>query len=87
MNSTKYFCLFSCCITVKGFRRSTICDLQRNAYMYIPNYLADILLEKQNIKVQGNNKNNELDSWLNKIVESDYGFYTDDKRKIGRAHV
>ncbi|MBB6002211.1 grasp-with-spasm system SPASM domain peptide maturase [Arcicella rosea] len=81
MNSAKYFCLYSCCIPVKGFKRSTICDLQRNSYMYIPNYLVDILL-KGNYKVKINDKNNELNSWLFRMAEGDYGFYTDNKNTI-----
>ncbi len=37
------FRLFSNCIIVKGVRRSTICDLQRNEVHFIPNRLRDII--------------------------------------------
>ncbi|NVO11895.1 MAG: grasp-with-spasm system SPASM domain peptide maturase [Bacteroidales bacterium] len=37
------FKLFSCCIPVKGYLRSTLYDLQRKNYLFIPNSLFDIL--------------------------------------------
>jgi SPASM domain peptide maturase of grasp-with-spasm system len=37
------FRLYACCILVRGARRSTICDLQRQTYHLVPNGLYDIL--------------------------------------------
>ena len=39
------FALFACCIPVKGARRSTLCDLQRGSFQFIPNGLYEILTE------------------------------------------
>jgi SPASM domain peptide maturase of grasp-with-spasm system len=38
----KYFKLFSNCIIVKGQNRATICDLQRNKFVFIPNSLTNL---------------------------------------------
>lgn len=38
----KYFKLFSNCIIVKGQNRATICDLQRNKFVFIPNTLTNL---------------------------------------------
>ncbi len=45
MNTNKYFQLYANCILVKGASRSTICDLQNEFYIFIPNKVSDILLE------------------------------------------
>lgn len=37
--------LFSCCIPVKGYRRSIVVDTQRSDYFIIPNGLCDILVD------------------------------------------
>lgn len=37
------FRLFACCLPVRGAVRSTICDLQRGDYHFIPNVLYEIL--------------------------------------------
>jgi SPASM domain peptide maturase of grasp-with-spasm system len=81
-----YFCLYACCIPVKGFKRSTICDVQRDSYILIPNALYDILtVEAKSMSVEslieyfGDEK---LRSWLDLIVENDYGFYTQDESEL-----
>jgi SPASM domain peptide maturase of grasp-with-spasm system len=43
--SGRTFKLFACCIPVRGARRSTVCDLQRRSYHFVPNGLYDILTE------------------------------------------
>ena len=43
MNTLLPFKLFANCIPVKGINRSTICDLQRGNYDFIPNDLYEIL--------------------------------------------
>lgn len=47
--------LFSCCVPVKGSRRSIIIDTQRNAFFYIPNDLYEIIAKSENI---------DTSSWL-----------------------
>ena len=48
MNKDKYIRLFACCIPVKGYRRSLLCDLQRSKVKLIPNELFDLLDQHQN---------------------------------------
>ncbi|MFO7969426.1 MAG: grasp-with-spasm system SPASM domain peptide maturase [Candidatus Izemoplasmatales bacterium] len=68
--NSSYFILFANCIPVKGATRSTICDLQRNKFLYIPNELYQILTEYnhlsiQEIKVKYNNKyDNIIDEYF-----------------------
>lgn len=80
----KFFKLYSNCITVKGARRGTICDLQRQRIKIVPNLLVDIL-EKLNstsileVKASYNDTHNDgIDQYLTALVEQDFGFYTGD---------
>ncbi|WP_300488320.1 grasp-with-spasm system SPASM domain peptide maturase [Flavobacterium sp.] len=68
----KYFKLFATCIIVKGYRRSSISDLERNKNYIIPNFVADFLL-KENITmdVAGN-----LKQWIDLFVKEELGFFT-----------
>lgn len=43
-----FFKLFACCIPVRGYLRSVICDLQRECIFPIPNDLYDLLVEFEN---------------------------------------
>lgn len=43
MKTNNYFLLFSNCIPVKGAGRSTICDLQKGTYVFIPNTLFSLI--------------------------------------------
>lgn len=42
-NKDKYFCLYACCIIVKGVKKNIICDLQRNAYKEIDSPIIDLI--------------------------------------------
>jgi SPASM domain peptide maturase of grasp-with-spasm system len=44
-----YLKLFASCVIVNGVQRSTICDLQRNKYHFIPNSLYEILSEYKHL--------------------------------------
>lgn len=46
-----YFTLFANCILVKGAAQSTICDLQINRYIFIPNTLCDVLSFNKDQKI------------------------------------
>lgn len=43
INFKSYFKLFSCCIPVRGSKRSLICDIQREEINFIPNDLFELL--------------------------------------------
>ena len=72
-----YINLFACCIPVKGFKRSTICDLQRNSFLYITNDLYNYLIKNLNTPIS------ELDletkEVLMYLVENEYAYLTDEK--------
>lgn len=79
----KYFLLFSNCIPVKGARRSTICDFQKNTYVFIPNILFDILCTLEKVPIEkflNENKNiskRELKKYLDYLIYFDLGHFTD----------
>jgi SPASM domain peptide maturase of grasp-with-spasm system len=83
MINKKYFKLYSHCIPVKGFMRSTICDLQREDIYYVPNSLAELFIsynEHTWEEIKGKHSDNEevLDEYLDYLVENDLGFWTDE---------
>lgn len=47
MENNKILKLFTCCIPVKGFKRSIIYDLQRKRYFFIPNSLFEMLTSEE----------------------------------------
>jgi SPASM domain peptide maturase of grasp-with-spasm system len=78
-----YFKLFACCIPVKGYKRSIICDTQRVNYDFIPNTLYDILKENiatltmEEIKAKYNIENQAvIDEYFTFLENKEYGFYT-----------
>ena len=79
--SRPYFKLFANCIPVKGFRRSIICDLQRNQFDFIPNDLFNILEElktKEYFKIKEplNLEDKEtLDEYFDFLIKKEYGFW------------
>lgn len=83
MEQEKKFKIFSNCIPVKGARRSTLCDLQRNDVTLIPNDLADILIEhdgksiKEIKEAYENKHNNVIDEYFEYLIDKEYIFFTD----------
>lgn len=75
-----YFKLFACCIPVKGFSRSLMCDIQRNQYIEIPNSLYDILSSPvlctmaELIERYGDEET--LREYFDFLIEHDFGFWT-----------
>jgi SPASM domain peptide maturase of grasp-with-spasm system len=84
MEQDKPFKLFSNCIPVKGAKRSTLCDLQRNEVKLIPNDLVEILLNYEGKKINEIKKlyNNEYDATITEyfefLLENEFIFFTDD---------
>lgn len=82
----KYFSLYACCIPVRGYKRSIICDLQRDSYMLIPNSLYEMLINGI-FKVPYEEVINrfheiKLDKWVKSIVEKEFGFFTDSVEEL-----
>ncbi len=81
-NEAMFFHLYACCVPVKGYRRSIICDLQRASFLFIPNVLFEILTihEKKPIsaikKAYPKNESKTIDKYFNHLISHEYGFFT-----------
>jgi len=79
----KFFVLYACCIPVKGYTRSLVCDVQRGSFKLIPNELAHILTQHHPcdvtaIKAQHPVEDHEtLDEYFEFLAAYEYGFWTD----------
>jgi SPASM domain peptide maturase of grasp-with-spasm system len=79
----QFFCLFACCIPVKGAKRSIICDLQRDRYQPIPTILYYMLTRYRNHRVNDikavfdNQHDDDIDSYFAFLEENELGFWTD----------
>jgi SPASM domain peptide maturase of grasp-with-spasm system len=77
------FQLFACCLPVKGARRSLLCDVQRQAFQFIPNGLYEILTEHAGetvaeIKVAyGHEYDEEIDEYFDFLLQHEFGFWCD----------
>ena len=83
MNSkNKKIKLFSTCILVKGIKRSTICDLQRNSYTFIPNDLYEVIKNHDGKTIEEIKKNYDfkydeiLDDYFNFLLKKEFIFLT-----------
>ena len=78
------FRLYACCIPVRGARRSTICDLQRERFELIPNGLYDLLQHYtahtlDEIKADfPPSAHATLDDYFGFLVKEEFGFWCDD---------
>jgi SPASM domain peptide maturase of grasp-with-spasm system len=77
-----FFKLFACCIPVKGYGRSIIYDLQRNAREYIPNLFFELLQECRQLskeELQENYTPEDFEGilkFLDYLAKHEYGFWT-----------
>lgn len=84
MRAEPVFRLFACCVPVRGARRSTVCDLQRHAYRFIPNVLFEILTEHagktpaQLEALYGEGSRPVLDEYFAFLEGNELGFWCDD---------
>jgi SPASM domain peptide maturase of grasp-with-spasm system len=82
--ASEVFKLYANCIPVKGARRSTVCDVQKQRMRLIPNDLFYILTElaglpTTEIKRQFNGNCDEvIDDYFAMLSEEDYGFWCDE---------
>ena len=80
----RVFALFACCVPVRGARRSVICDLQRQSFLFIPNGLYEILTEHRGetisaIKaVYDHEFDQEIDEYFVFLLEREIGFWCDE---------
>ncbi len=80
---SRYFKLYSNCIAVKGYSRSTICDLQKGHIHFIPNDLQEILISSTGkslleVKKDFDYSDHEvIDEYFNFLEKAEVGaFYT-----------
>jgi SPASM domain peptide maturase of grasp-with-spasm system len=66
---------YSNCISVKGFNRAAMYDLQRNRYIFLPNFFVDILLLENNI-ISLKSKDIDAAEYLDFLVGDCWGLYT-----------
>jgi SPASM domain peptide maturase of grasp-with-spasm system len=81
--TTEVFQLFANCLPVKGARRSTICDLQKQRMRLIPNDLYEILtdcagLPTTEIKRRFDGNDEIIDDYFTMLTEESYGFWCDE---------
>jgi len=77
----KIFKLFSCCIAVKGFKRSVIYDLQRNSFETIPNTMYYFIIDNRDntynkVMTEYNKKFHKIiDEYYDWLIKNEYGFW------------
>jgi SPASM domain peptide maturase of grasp-with-spasm system len=82
MNQKNIFHAFACCIPVKGYNRSIICDIQRGTFDFIPNMLYELLLIFRGKSVKyikeyyENNHDEIIDEYFDFLISKEYGFWT-----------
>lgn len=83
MNLQDNFILYACCIPVKGYTNSIICDIQRGSFKFIPSSLYDLLLSSKGKTVGEiySDTNYEDHATINEyfdfLIENEFGFFTD----------
>jgi SPASM domain peptide maturase of grasp-with-spasm system len=90
MNTNTYFNLYSCCILVKGHKRTALCDLQRDKYELLPNVLYEILSKlvqkgKSILQIKeyfDHKYDNYIDEYFSFLESREYGFFSDQHLKF-----
>lgn len=84
MSERRVFRLFACCVPVRGARRSTLCDLQRERYELIPNGLYEILSRYTDHTLDEIRADFApplhpvLDEYFDFLVKQEFGFWCED---------
>lgn len=77
-----YIKLFACCLIVKGAKRATLADIQRNTYIFIPTEIAELLETADQTPIASlmnefeEEDQAELSKYLEYLVDQEYAFYT-----------
>lgn len=91
IDKRKFLKVFADCIPVKGHKRSCIYDLTRRKYYFIPNSLADILLEYDGIQIaklfMDFDDNSILDDYLKFLLEKEIVFEADESEVQNFPHI
>lgn len=87
-NIDQYFALFSCVQVVSGHKGAILCDMQRSVYTPVDKDLADFLQVSSKYKIRqivqriGEEKTEQVLAFLDQLVQSELGFYTDEPRRF-----
>jgi SPASM domain peptide maturase of grasp-with-spasm system len=79
--NNEYFRLYANCIPVRGYTRSTICDVQRGRLQFIPNDLFDILVKEaakpiaEIIQIFGEENRETIEEYFDFLNKEEYIFY------------
>ncbi|MEL6672691.1 MAG: grasp-with-spasm system SPASM domain peptide maturase [Bacteroidota bacterium] len=79
----QYFYLFACCLPVKGFRRTLICDIGRQDYYIVPNSMHEFLklCRKHTygeLKQLYADSTESLHQYLRFLLQEELGVFVDD---------
>lgn len=84
----QHFVLYACCIPVKGYTRSLVCDVQRGGFKFIPNELYEILVDEAPCDVTALKKkypesdHGTIDEYFEYLESHEYGFWTNNPEKF-----
>ena len=86
------FKLYSCCIMVKGYKRSVIIDMQRSELFYIPCSMYYFIKKYENIdkkEIYKININyiNVIDEYYEFLTENELGFWTTEPEKFPKINM
>ncbi|CAM4413466.1 SPASM domain peptide maturase, grasp-with-spasm system [Pedobacter westerhofensis] len=80
--ANSYINLFACCLIVKGNRRSTLVDIQRGTFIFLPLNISDLLLTSRSITIgqifssYSVEDADEISKYFDYLIENEYAFYT-----------
>jgi len=90
IDEAKPFKLFPCCVSVRGFSRSVIYDLNRSEFCYIPNDLHDLLDRFDGESVRsiksclGVHAGARIDEYIRFLVKHEYVWFDDSLDELKR---
>lgn len=86
--SSQHLVLFACCLPVRGERRSTICDLQNERFVFIPNALCDVLARHSALDVEAWKREHDhehddvIDEYVVFLIKNEFAFWTDEPERF-----
>jgi SPASM domain peptide maturase of grasp-with-spasm system len=84
--ANKYLMVFADCILVKGSQRALIADLTRGKYHFIPNTLAEMLIENMGktkesiIENYGSENTETIEEYIGYLEEKEFIFWCDEDK-------
>lgn len=81
MSDKNIFLKYANILSIQGYKRSLLCDMQKNRLFFIPNIIFDILDRKRIIindikRLYNYELDDAIDKWIDFLIKNDLGFYT-----------